>query len=132
MSKKKVKARRRTVPKEIRAIRALAKDPLFVEKSKREMIFPCDCTKYNGGQCYNCLNGAHYICDDGQGKCSLSQPEPQAMRVEQVIKECNEFLVEAEKELAAPDHKTPMRMKILCSVFRDAIRSLDLSRKEKP
>ena len=32
----------------------------------------CDCTKYNGGQCYNCLNGGHEICDSGQGKCSLS------------------------------------------------------------
>jgi hypothetical protein len=30
----------------------------------------CDCTKYNGGPCYNCLNGAHNICDNGQGKCS--------------------------------------------------------------
>jgi hypothetical protein len=30
----------------------------------------CDCTKYNGGQCYNCLNGGHDICDDGRGVCS--------------------------------------------------------------
>lgn len=26
------------------------------------MIHPCKCTDYNGGQCYNCLNGAHDIC----------------------------------------------------------------------
>lgn len=32
----------------------------------------CDCTKYNGGQCYNCLNGAHRICDSGQGRCSMT------------------------------------------------------------
>ncbi len=30
----------------------------------------CDCTKYNGGQCYNCLNGGHDICDSGRGRCS--------------------------------------------------------------
>lgn len=29
------------------------------------MLHPCQCTSYNGGQCYNCLNGAHDICDDG-------------------------------------------------------------------
>ena len=23
---------------------------------------PCDCKEYNGGQCYNCLNGAHSHC----------------------------------------------------------------------
>jgi hypothetical protein len=23
---------------------------------------PCNCTEYNGGQCYNCLNGAHELC----------------------------------------------------------------------
>ncbi len=27
------------------------------------MIHPCGCTAYNGGQCYNCLNGAHNICN---------------------------------------------------------------------
>ena len=25
-------------------------------------LHPCRCTAYNGGQCYNCLNGAHDIC----------------------------------------------------------------------
>ena len=25
-------------------------------------LFPCDCTGYNGGQCYNCLNGFHVGC----------------------------------------------------------------------
>ena len=23
----------------------------------------CACTGYNGGQCYNCINGAHELCD---------------------------------------------------------------------
>ncbi len=23
----------------------------------------CNCNDYNGGQCYNCLNGAHENCD---------------------------------------------------------------------
>lgn len=31
------------------------------------MIHPCTCTNYNGGQCYNCLNGAHEFCD---GNCN--------------------------------------------------------------
>ena len=35
----------------------------------------CDCIKYNGGQCYNCLNGAHDICDGGQGRCSRTKAE---------------------------------------------------------
>ena len=26
------------------------------------MIHPCECKAYNGGQCYNCLNGAHDLC----------------------------------------------------------------------
>ena len=25
-------------------------------------IHPCRCTDYNGGQCYNCLNGFHKGC----------------------------------------------------------------------
>lgn len=28
----------------------------------------CNCKAYNGGQCYNCLNGAHRICEDGSCK----------------------------------------------------------------
>lgn len=28
----------------------------------RTDIHPCKCKEYNGGQCYNCLNGAHHIC----------------------------------------------------------------------
>lgn len=28
---------------------------------------PCKCTDYNGGQCYNCINGAHDICDAVKG-----------------------------------------------------------------
>jgi hypothetical protein len=29
-------------------------------------IHPCNCREYNDGQCYNCLNGAHRLCE---GKC---------------------------------------------------------------
>ncbi len=25
-------------------------------------LHPCKCTAYNGGQCYNCMNGAHSYC----------------------------------------------------------------------
>lgn len=32
---------------------------------KNKMIHPCNCKEYNGGQCYNCLNGAHEFCDGG-------------------------------------------------------------------
>jgi len=32
------------------------------------MIYPCKCKAYNGGQCYNCLNGAHHICE-ARGGC---------------------------------------------------------------
>ena len=31
-------------------------------------LHPCGCTNYNGGQCYNCLNGAHSICS-AKKKC---------------------------------------------------------------
>jgi hypothetical protein len=30
-----------------------------------KMIHPCECRAYNGRQCYNCLNGAHDLCDAG-------------------------------------------------------------------
>jgi len=30
-----------------------------------KMFHSCKCTAYNGGQCYNCLNGAHDLCDAG-------------------------------------------------------------------
>jgi hypothetical protein len=36
--------------------------------NKTEVIHPCRCKSYNGGQCYNCLNGAHSICS-GDPKC---------------------------------------------------------------
>lgn len=26
-------------------------------------LFPCNCKALNGDQCYNCLNGAHSICE---------------------------------------------------------------------
>lgn len=31
------------------------------------MIHPCKCTNYNKDQCYNCLNGAHDICNARKG-----------------------------------------------------------------
>jgi hypothetical protein len=34
-------------------------------------IYPCDCKSYNGRQCYNCLNGAHDICE-GEPRCNKS------------------------------------------------------------
>jgi len=34
----------------------------------KDAIHPCKCTDYNGGQCYNCLNGAHRICEAGKCK----------------------------------------------------------------
>ena len=30
-------------------------------------IHTCGCDSYNGGPCYNCLNGAHELCE----KCML-------------------------------------------------------------
>lgn len=37
-------------------------------KAKNVQIHPCNCTDYNGGQCYNCLNGAHSMCQ-AKKKC---------------------------------------------------------------
>lgn len=31
---------------------------------------PCECVESNGGQCYNCLNGAHHLCS---GRCKKSK-----------------------------------------------------------
>lgn len=43
------------------------------------MLFPCSCKAYNGGQCYNCLNGAHRLCESKR-MCSkaptMSKPMP--------------------------------------------------------
>lgn len=35
------------------------------EKIAQPVLHPCQCKAYNGGQCYNCLNGAHDICQHG-------------------------------------------------------------------
>lgn len=45
--------------------------PLTKIKTKENgVLHPCSCTDYNGGQCYNCLNGAHEICEaKGNKKC---------------------------------------------------------------
>jgi hypothetical protein len=37
---------------------------------------PCKCTGYNGGQCYNCLNGAHELCS-----CKPKCKSPNAKQV---------------------------------------------------
>ncbi len=47
------------------------------------MIHPCSCTSYNGGQCYNCLNGAHDICE-GEVKCG--QPRSKQIGLLIVVK----------------------------------------------
>ena len=39
------------------------------------MISPCDCKNYNGGQCYNCLNGQHSICEQKGGCKKISLPK---------------------------------------------------------
>ncbi len=38
------------------------------------MIHPCKCKYYNGKQCYNCLNGAHDICE-AQNRCKVKRSE---------------------------------------------------------
>ncbi len=40
-------------------------NPLIDEPKPNSVLHPCKCTSYNGGQCYNCLNGAHNLCADG-------------------------------------------------------------------
>lgn len=46
------------------------------------IIHPCKCVEYNDGQCYNCLNGAHDICEAKKG-CKTSR----AKQVGLLIKE---------------------------------------------
>ncbi len=66
------------------------------------MATTCDCTKYNGGQCYNCLNGAHHICDSGQGHCSftaesLRQQAGEIARLQSALAE-RESIIEFRRE----------------------------------
>lgn len=42
------------------------------------MIHPCKCKEYNGGQCYNCLNGAHNICSK---KCRTRNSKQLGVRI---------------------------------------------------
>ncbi len=35
---------------------------VFILVMETKMIHHCNCKDYNGGQCYNCLNGAHEFC----------------------------------------------------------------------
>jgi hypothetical protein len=37
-------------------------DRLVLDLAASPPLHPCGCTAYNGGQCYNCLNGAHENC----------------------------------------------------------------------
>lgn len=41
------------------------KETLIAEKLPKWI--KCKCTDYNGGQCYNCLNGGHYLCTAEKG-----------------------------------------------------------------
>lgn len=51
----------------------LAKDGESVADDHNVMreLHKCDCKEYNGGQCYNCLNGAHKYCP----ACSKTENE---------------------------------------------------------
>lgn len=40
----------------------------------------CKCKGYNGGQCYNCLNGAHHICDS-KPKCRVKKSKHMGLMV---------------------------------------------------
>ena len=35
--------------------------------TKGRQVYPCKCKNYNQEQCYNCLNGAHDICESRRG-----------------------------------------------------------------
>jgi hypothetical protein len=45
-----------------------------------QMIHPCDCTSYNGGQCYNCLNGFHSHCE-GKKKCETKDSKSLGLKL---------------------------------------------------
>jgi hypothetical protein len=50
--------------------------------SKAKLIHPCTCTYYNGGQCYNCLNGAHELCDGkDKKKCKKKNAKQIGLRI---------------------------------------------------
>ena len=34
-----------------------------------QLLHPCHCDDYNGSQCYNCLNGAHRMCNSQKTPC---------------------------------------------------------------
>jgi hypothetical protein len=46
---------------------------------------PCTCDSYNGDQCYNCLNGAHNICE-GETKCNRSRKKQGNVGVNLIFK----------------------------------------------
>lgn len=41
-------------------------------------IHPCQCTDYNGGQCYNCLNGFHAGCGK---RCKTKNAKVMGVRI---------------------------------------------------
>lgn len=47
---------------------------------KKGQIHPCKCTDYNGGQCYNCLNGAHKICE-AKKRCGKRDSKSIGLRI---------------------------------------------------
>jgi hypothetical protein len=49
-------------------------------RSLQDVVMPhsCDCKNYNGGQCYNCLNGFHRGCD---GRCKKPNARRMGLRI---------------------------------------------------
>ena len=41
-------------------------------------LHPCKCTAYNGGACYNCINGFHKGCDHG---CKTKNSKHMGLRI---------------------------------------------------
>ena len=58
--------------------------------TENEMFHPCGCTDYNGGQCYNCLNGFHAGCD---GNCDKKNPTEQPKSAEEIYRKHKNKLV---------------------------------------
>jgi hypothetical protein len=51
-------------------------------KKKPILIHPCQCIDYNRDQCYNCLNGAHDICEArGKKRCKKRQAKQVGLRL---------------------------------------------------
>ena len=48
-------------------------------------VHPCSCTNYNGGACYNCLNGYHPGCN-GKGKKACKKKASKQLGLRMVFK----------------------------------------------